>query len=800
MSTVEPDLIEGYTLEKVIGKGGMGIVVKGRQHSLDKDVAVKILSPKLAQNEEFVKRFLREAKVAGQLNHPNIMHVIDAGKAGEHYYLVMEFIDGETLADLIKSRGTLKEKEAFEIAKQVAAALADASAKGLVHRDIKPQNIMLTKDGAVKLCDLGLAKRAEGDAALTQDNTFVGTPYYVSPEQAKGQQVDTRSDIYSLGMTLYHALSGRPPFEGDSIKVLAMQIDPKKTPPSIRELNPEISLQAASVLKKMFAKKPADRFQTPDELIEAIDAVIEGKPIGKVIPRASEQAAQKSVSAPAVQPKKTALIAVAAAGGIALILILILAVSSGGGKEETSSPSSTVARESGNDNPRPRAAKPVPERDAGADSRASAAAEAANIRTKENAAIAALDSEITDLIAASKFSDAEQLLAVAKIEGKSESYKSKLEDIREKIRTAWSDFSMDRIKKVRELAAAGNPEKALEIAKESAPLIDKGSTAELEQATQIAQKALDEINAAAVKRDKIASFDSGAYASVLKSAMPQLLRGDYEAAFSAIASGVSKENKDMAQAHAESCKKVKTALEKKLDGLIGLPTGFHLISGYKIEDNFLGLKNGSLVFDHEGKPLPVPLCLFSSDEIFALIADEKITPFDRGVFCIHNLWFDRAKAELKAATGENIYAKIFLGFAENHKAAPAEAALPEIVKNLDALAGGREFLPAFAGICSLDALAEDCGAKPCAESAALKSRILSEQAKDASADASKSKEPAKLREAYAADMAKIAGECLEKGKTDLALAAVEKALAVCGEYPYALILKAGIERKRGEKK
>ncbi len=270
--------IPGYELLSKLGEGGMGAVYKGRQVSLDRTVAVKILSPRLAKSPGYTERFLREAHIAAKLNHANIVNVIDTGSTDKYYYMVMEYVEGTTLRQIVKEKGALGEKRALQAIVQVARALAWAHGHGIIHRDVKPDNIMIDVEGTVKLCDLGLARQEDAEAAmLTQSGTMVGTPHYVSPEQARGERdLDGRTDIYSLGATLYHAVTGKPPFGGTSAAVVMTKHLTEQVPwPS--EVNPAVSENLGLLIQKMMAKDRNDRYQTAGELIEDIQRVTDGK-------------------------------------------------------------------------------------------------------------------------------------------------------------------------------------------------------------------------------------------------------------------------------------------------------------------------------------------------------------------------------------------------------------------------------------------------------------------------------------------------------------------------------------------
>jgi serine/threonine-protein kinase len=262
--------IAGYRLLEKIGAGSMGTVFKAKQLSLDRVVAIKVLAPHLARKPDYVERFLREARSVAKLNHPNVISGIDVGDADGVRYFVMEFAAGMTVGALLERGGALDESRVAPIAGQIARALDHAHEAGLVHRDVKPDNILITKSGTAKLCDLGLAKdRPEEGKAL-------GTPNYISPEQAQGQaDVDIRSDLYSFGATLYHMLTGRPPFDGNAKVVMVKHLADKPRPPG--EVDPDVSEGMQAIVLKLLEKAPADRYQSPRELIDAIDAYDRGQ-------------------------------------------------------------------------------------------------------------------------------------------------------------------------------------------------------------------------------------------------------------------------------------------------------------------------------------------------------------------------------------------------------------------------------------------------------------------------------------------------------------------------------------------
>ena len=226
-----PRRIGGFELLGRLGRGGMGTVLKARQVSMDRVVALKILSQKLARDEKFVKRFLREARSAARLRHPNIVQAYDAGLADGCYFFAMEYVDGEGLDAVLRREGPLDPGRALGIMEQVASALAAAHEAGIVHRDVKPSNIMIDTEGEARVTDFGLAKRTEGDITITADGKALGTPAYAAPEMARGKGADPRSDLYSLGATFFHVLAGRPPFQGKNFSEVVVKHVTEPPPP-----------------------------------------------------------------------------------------------------------------------------------------------------------------------------------------------------------------------------------------------------------------------------------------------------------------------------------------------------------------------------------------------------------------------------------------------------------------------------------------------------------------------------------------------------------------------------------------
>ncbi len=257
-----------YEVVEILGSGGMGQVWKARHRTLERDVALKVLFPRLAADEFFVSRFLKEARSAARLNHPNIVQIYDFGKVGSQYYLAMEYVDGRSLGRLLKNWGPFPEGQAVALMRQACVALSVAHGAGIVHRDVKPENFMLTRKGQLKLVDLGLAKRTDDEPGHSLTGMSAGTPHYISPEQIEGRRdVDGRSDIYSLGGTLFHLVTGQPPFPGPSSPVImSRHLNDRRPDP--RSLVPGLSAGLATVIQRMMARSRDDRY--PD--VFALDA------------------------------------------------------------------------------------------------------------------------------------------------------------------------------------------------------------------------------------------------------------------------------------------------------------------------------------------------------------------------------------------------------------------------------------------------------------------------------------------------------------------------------------------------
>lgn len=266
--------ISGYRILSLLGKGSMGTVYKAEQEATDRVLAVKILAPILQKNQRFVGRFIKEAKAMARLDHPNIVQCVDVGKSGGSYYMAMEFCDGPTVGDILKRGGPLNELRAVQLVHQVAEALEHAHSDGILHRDIKPDNIMVVHNGIAKLCDLGLVKDLESGGDTTDIGVTLGTPNYISPEQARGDDsVDFRSDIYSLGATFYHMVTGSTPF-GYPNPAVVMVAHINEVPMNPREVNPLLRPETNRIILKMMRKSRSDRYQDHKALVSDLAHLI----------------------------------------------------------------------------------------------------------------------------------------------------------------------------------------------------------------------------------------------------------------------------------------------------------------------------------------------------------------------------------------------------------------------------------------------------------------------------------------------------------------------------------------------
>ena len=322
----------GYEVISRVGEGGMGTVFRARQASLNRTVALKVLPTSHAKDKTYLERFYREARIAGGLNHPNIVQVYDVGEDNGRHYIAMEFITGKTVAQLLKQEGAIPEERSLEIIADVARGLAYAHESNVIHRDIKPGNILLTDEGMAKLADLGIAKHtASKEASLTQSGVAMGTPSYMAPEQARqAKDVDPRSDIYGLGATLFHMVTGQVPFTGETPYqvILKQATEPL---PSPKSLNPDLSDGICALINRMMAKDPKDRSQSADELRAQV-AQLRGVPLTDAAHAVTSHGGSSSTRtitpAGPAGPRRWPIYAGAAALLCAILLIIGSAVTS----------------------------------------------------------------------------------------------------------------------------------------------------------------------------------------------------------------------------------------------------------------------------------------------------------------------------------------------------------------------------------------------------------------------------------------------------------------------------------------
>ncbi len=308
MTPFEPgELIGGrYELGRQLGAGGMARVYLGHDRLLDREVAVKVLSEPYASDPQFVERFRREASAAAGLNHPNIVAVYDRGEADGSYYIVMEYLSGPDLKQVIRRRAPLPPVQAIDFAQQILAALGAAHRRDVVHRDVKPQNVLVAEDGHLKVTDFGIA-RAGAQTDMTEAGSVIGTAQYLSPEQARGDEVTAASDCYAVGIVLYEMLTGRVPFDGDRPVAVAMkQISDEPVPP--REVEPSVPPELDAVVLRALAKRPSERYRTADELsralAEARTAIDGSGSTTQVMPAAGPATAETRVMDPVTGPTR----------------------------------------------------------------------------------------------------------------------------------------------------------------------------------------------------------------------------------------------------------------------------------------------------------------------------------------------------------------------------------------------------------------------------------------------------------------------------------------------------------------
>ena len=304
-----------YEVVKELGKGGMGRVYMALDKEIDEEVALKLLKPEIASDNSTLERFRNELKFARKISHKNVCRMYHLSKEGETPYITMEYVEGEDLKSLIKREGTLLDESSISIAKQVCEGLVEAHRLGVVHRDLKPQNIMIDKKGTAKIMDFGISRFVEAPG-VTTTGMIIGTPDYLSPEQAEGEETDQRSDIYSLGVILYELTTGRVPFKGDTALSVALK-HKTKMPSNPKELNPNISEQLNRLILICMAKEREDRYQTAEELLLDLNNIGAGIPLGKrILPKKKKLFKRRRV----IKWKQIFLF-----GGVPLLLVLFIA-------------------------------------------------------------------------------------------------------------------------------------------------------------------------------------------------------------------------------------------------------------------------------------------------------------------------------------------------------------------------------------------------------------------------------------------------------------------------------------------
>jgi serine/threonine-protein kinase len=266
-------LADRYELEELVGTGGMSSVFRAHDRLLDRKVALKILHQQYNDDDEYLERFRREARAVAALSHPNIVTVIDRGEHEGRQFIVFEYVAGENLKRLIERRGPAPVTTALELGMQMAQALSFAHQQGLIHRDVKPQNILLNGDGRAKVTDFGIARSLDVQHGMTQTGTVLGTSDYIAPEQAQGQRVDEHTDVYSLGVVLYELLTTEVPFPGENFVAVAMR-HINEPPPPIRDKRPDVPPRVEAAIQKAMAKDPGDRFPTMREFCEELEACL----------------------------------------------------------------------------------------------------------------------------------------------------------------------------------------------------------------------------------------------------------------------------------------------------------------------------------------------------------------------------------------------------------------------------------------------------------------------------------------------------------------------------------------------
>jgi tRNA A-37 threonylcarbamoyl transferase component Bud32 len=336
-------LADRYELEELVGAGGMSSVYRAHDRVLDRRVALKILHQHFSDDDQYVQRFLREARTVAGLSHPNIVTVIDRGDHDGQQFIVFEYVEGENLKRLIERNGPAPVERALELAIQIARGLSCAHERGLVHRDVKPQNVLLNGDGEAKVTDFGIAREIDVQHGMTQTGTVLGTSDYISPEQAQGRRVDEHTDVYSLGVVLYELLPGEVPFTGDNFVAVAMGHinDP---PPDVLERRPDVPPRIAAAVARALAKDPKDRWSSMSELCRELEACLDEARAGEdgastVVLR---HAAPRRRARPRRRVSAAALLIAGCLIALAAALAIVLTRSSHGGSGQAGAGTTAV--------------------------------------------------------------------------------------------------------------------------------------------------------------------------------------------------------------------------------------------------------------------------------------------------------------------------------------------------------------------------------------------------------------------------------------------------------------------------
>jgi serine/threonine-protein kinase len=331
-----------YEVEELVGAGGMSSVYRAHDRLLDRKVALKVMHQQFVDEPEYVERFRREARSVAALSHPNVVTVIDRGEHAGRQYIVFEYVDGENLKQMIQRRGPAPVATALELTIQIGEALSFAHQQGLVHRDVKPQNILLNGDGRAKVTDFGIARSLDLQQGVTQTGTVLGTSDYIAPEQAQGQHVDEQTDVYSLGVVLYELLTSEVPFPGESFVAVAMR-HINEPPPRVRDRRPDVSLRVEAAVQRALAKSSSDRYPSMAAFCVELQACLAelGGGATEVLPSVARRAHRQRRSSGA-WPVILALLALIVAGGVAGYLVLRHNGTIGGGSTQGSPLNATV--------------------------------------------------------------------------------------------------------------------------------------------------------------------------------------------------------------------------------------------------------------------------------------------------------------------------------------------------------------------------------------------------------------------------------------------------------------------------